>query len=50
MSEPVTEREESIRAFALEQAVAANPNTSASAIVRDAGAFLKFLNGEPKED
>lgn len=44
------EREDGRRAFALEQAVAANPNQNGAAIVRDAEAFLKFLNGEAKED
>lgn len=46
----IDEREESLRAFALEQAVAVNPNQTGDKIVLDAEAFLKFLSGEPKED
>lgn len=50
MSGGQPEREESIRAFALEQAVAANPGQTADKIARDAQVFLKFLNDEPKDD
>lgn len=49
MAVAVDEREESLRAFALEQAIAANPNQTAGRIVADAAAFLAFLSGEPKE-
>lgn len=50
MTESMTDREESLRAFALEQAVAVNPGQIADKIARDAEVFLKFLNGEHKED
>jgi hypothetical protein len=50
MPETIPDREESLRAFALEQAVAANPTATATVIARDAEVFLKFLNGEPRED